>query len=258
MQRVLIIVVVCFFHFSAFSQDFLQVGVRGGLNYAWHSGYRNLITSDEYRVRYFDHRVLGPHFGITANYELTYFLSVQPEINFSSQGGGVRTSYHDDNLDAFDNTLMESHFFFRANYLQAPLLVKAMTGEENLGFFVNTGPYFGYWLSGRSRTLETDWVTGEQRWHTEKIEFEDNFRRLDIGWIVGIGFLRPIGKGDLFVEFRYNYGFSDLLKMDNVPREYQGISNRFATFSIGYFYPIGKMGWIKEKVKTFDEEELIF
>ncbi|WMJ71603.1 porin family protein [Cytophagaceae bacterium ABcell3] len=234
------------------AQDYLTIGARAGLNIAWQNGYETWVSDNNFRTRVNNQNILGPSFGAHASYELKYWLAVQTEINFLRLGGGVVTTLHDDDLGFEDSRLYDEGMMFRTNHLQMPFLIKFITGEEKLGAFFNLGPYVGYRFSGNTRTALTNYETGDiEGWQQASLDY-DGLRRFDAGFVIGGGFMKPLGKGDIFTEVRYTHSFSDMFDIGEAPKGYRGISNRAITISFGYMYPLGKMGWIKEKIDEND------
>lgn len=130
-----------------------------------------------------------------------------------------------------------------ANYLEIPLLAKAQFGGEKFKGYAVLGPYAGYWIGGKTKTT----ILGAES--NESIEFDndindDGYRqnRLDFGLSGGIGMQYAIGRGNIFLDARYDFGLSDRNKYETEPDGYKKQSNRSAQLSLGYAFRISKEG----------------
>ena len=105
---------------------------------------------------------LGPYFGVVASFKISEHFSLQPELNFSSQGGkkkgkqaiatasipGVPSSI---TLPSYLYLNMDAKAIL--NYIELPVLASANFHlSKTVDFFVNAGPYIGYLLSAKTKS----------------------------------------------------------------------------------------------------------
>lgn len=130
---------------------------------------------------------LGATAGLIADVALSEKLALHPELLFSQKG--LRTE--DTGLGGFSSSLQ-----FRVNYLDLPVLLRLRAGS----FFAEAGPQAGYLLTAKntetrgSGTVPTTTVT---RTGTAGL------RRLDLGYVLGIGYQL---RGHWELGARYNGG----------------------------------------------------
>ena len=213
----------CFFNINAQ----IMIGPKLGLNLA---SFSNITTTgSEKKVPN-----MGINFGGVFNFAFGDMFSLQPELLYS--GKGCKTKDGDD------------YFSENTNYLEMPILFKGSFGKKDFKVFVNLGPYFGYWMSGKSIIK----ISGDKT--TESITFDENQginpdgstytakpNRLDIGLAFGAGVLYKLGPGSLMGELRYDLGLSNLTKYTGTePPDAENIKNRVFTISVGYLFKIGK------------------
>lgn len=133
------------------------------------------------------------NFGIVAEKSFSDKFSFQPEIMYSIQGFSV-----DDDVVTL-------------NYLNLPLMGKYYITK---GFSLEAGPQIGFLLSAKN----------------EEINVKNNFKTLDLGVNVGLGYKLNNG---LNFGARYNLGLSNI-------NDVQGSTDKFrhgvVQVSIGYFF----------------------
>jgi len=126
-----------------------------------------------------------------------------------------------------------------ARYLEVPIYLKFTKEKLGVKFFVNGGVYLAYWTSGK---LESS-IDGSGEIIREDYEFttepdEDGFQdnRTDIGMSVGLGSIIPVSNSNLMIDFRYNYGFSDVNKLETEPEGYEKVTNRTFSITVAYLF----------------------
>ena len=90
-----------------------------------------------------------------------------------------------------------------------------------LSFYQGAYAQFGY-LMDHSNDIE-DWPKDEPR---EELDWKDEYRRLDFSLVGGIG---AIFNNGIFVDVRYDYGLTKVLKNGEA-------NNRGLELSIGYMF----------------------
>ncbi|WP_400194130.1 porin family protein [Hymenobacter sp. B81] len=153
----------------------VHVGLKAGTSYTKLRGNDPEQLSSASNAYY-----LGFHGGALVNFAVTQAVSIQPELLYSQKGARNKIN-HD--------------YHTRLHYLDLPIAVKVALGQT--GFFVDAGPQFGYLLRGKSGVGK----------YTYKVH--DQYERIDIGFVAGLGYQLPIG---LQAGFRYNGGFTRLNK----------------------------------------------
>ena len=96
-----------------------QLGVKGGLNVAELTGREG--ESSSYKAFY--------HVGVFYQANLLGPLSIQPEVQYSLQGGNLKSAF--------------TNYDSKLHYLTVPILAKLTLGPV----FVEAGPQFGVLLS---------------------------------------------------------------------------------------------------------------
>ncbi|MDF0715979.1 porin family protein [Muricauda sp. 334s03] len=179
-----------------------------------------------------------PHFGITfgpqatsfhsdsydSEFQFGFFLggsfslplskrfSLEPQLVYSRKGGKG---------DYYINNFYEGSVRFKLHYLETPLLLNIHTKSVvdiiiggYTGFLVDTNfDYSTYYYYGYG---ELD---------------NDQFEKMDLGLITGIGINMPNGK----IVLKYSHGLSDVAKDGNAYLFLEGAKNQSFSFSyIGY------------------------
>jgi opacity protein-like surface antigen len=149
-----------------------------------------------------------PKFGFQAGGLLEYSFSssfaLQPELLYVNSGG----KYEED-------------VTFNFHSIQLPVNLKYKVGTENLKFYVTAGPYLSYVISGKLKQgpVSVDAFSDEAGLSLKHFDF-------GLGAGLGIEFLNNYIAG-----VGYNYGLSNLTKVDNVK-----IKTGTFNLSIGYLF----------------------
>lgn len=148
----------------------VNLGLKGGLNVAsWdHSQNQNLNSR------------IGYHAGLFANIPVSYPISIQPEVVYSSQGVKYTEA-------GFEHSLA-------LNYVNIPVMVQANVGK---GFYAQVGPQLGILTSVDDEVNDTE--TGFFQ--------KNDFKSTDVALGVGLGFKGLSGFG---VDARYNLGLTNI------------------------------------------------
>ncbi len=158
-------------------------GVRGGVNFA------NITTNDdlgspESRTNFYA--------GLVAELPLQERFSLQGEVFYSGQGFERNIPLVANEKIAYTN---------KADYIQVPLLAKFYIVE---GLSIAAGPQFGFKVSEKV-AYDSSAVVGSIE--TDKIQTFD---------FQGTGGLEYKFDNGLFIQGRYTYGFSDLVKKNDI------------------------------------------
>lgn len=207
----------------AFAQAPIYVGLQGGLSIPnLHASGGNEV-SEGYSSR------MGPYFGVFGRYRFSRLFSLEPEVNYSAQGGKKdgrqAIAASDVNPLAPAGTYYYANFksVARLNYLQVPVLTKfSFRLSDRLELSVDAGPYVGYLLGAKNETSgksnvyadreETQpFPVGEQSFDGSQ-DITDQLHRFTWGAQGGIGLEATLGQGYLFVHGGGNYGFTNIQK----------------------------------------------
>jgi Outer membrane protein beta-barrel domain len=202
---------------------------------------------------------LGPEFGIFAEFKFSDLFSLQPMLEFSSQGGKK------DGLQAFPTpsqisemypsgeapTYLYANFKSNAiiNYLMIPVLAKFGHTFNNSPFrvYIDAGPFVGFLIYAKQETSgSSEYYTdpqgtqalpiGAQSFdHTQDIRDQLNSVNFGVEGNIGIGY--SMGSGNIFFEAGGNYGFLNIQKGTANGKNNTGA----ATAVLGYSY------WLKSK-----------
>lgn len=203
-----------------------KVGVQAGLtsnHLTAHSGY---AYDRVYELE------PGVTIGVPVRYEFVDWFALQAEISY------MQKNYSFSRANSYELYNGE----VRNDYMELPLFARFSFGGEKLRGFLNTGAYFGYWMSshlqmGLDQTFDYD--NSHLIYSDGKVPFDsrrDN--RFDGGLVGGIGLqyqLTP--RVQLVAEGRYYLGLTDLQK-EYMLKQYHRYNNTFV-FQIGCMFTLG-------------------
>jgi hypothetical protein len=230
-----------FIGFQARSQD-IYLGVKGGIgipNLKAGSGASEI--SKGYSSR------LGPYFGVFGDFHLTRVFSLQPEINYSSQGGKKdgrqAIPAQEFNPQAPANTFVYANYKSNAklNYIEVPVLAKfTFPLGEKWNFIVDAGPYVGFLASAKNVTSGSSYVYADrdeqQALTPQPVPFDstddikDQIHTANVGIQGGVGLSLKLNESYLFVHAGGNYGFMNIQKNPINGKNHTGA----ATVVVGY------------------------
>jgi hypothetical protein len=144
----------------------------------------------------------GMTFGISADYKLNIEkLFLKGELGFEQKGAKYLDLYA---MDAGGSSSGGSTYY-TYNYINLPILLKLKIGSKN-NFFLNTGIYTGYLISGVERyqgTFEGQYIDQKNAMDMQ------NHKRLDFGLAFGGGVGIPIlTKDKVMLEARYDFALT--------------------------------------------------
>ena len=205
----------------------ISFGIKAGVNFANVNATQAL---DQLTPDFKD--IMTYSFGGVAELGINENFAIQSELLYTQKGFGLREGV---NVDLFNIPLplgvtAESRF----NYLEVPLLAKVKFGNDQVKGFLTAGPTFGYATSGRLVTKAN--VLVDFRLVDTPINLDAiNFQRFEVGGALGGGVAFDTDFGELFVEARYNHGFSQLY---DIPLVDETLRNRNIALSAGIMIPI--------------------
>jgi hypothetical protein len=232
----------------------VTLGVRGGLsipNLTAGSGNQNPLNTG-YSSR------LGPDAGVFAEFKFSDLFSLQPMVEYSSQGGKK------DGLQAFPTpsqvaamyppgaapTYLYANYNSEAklNYLMIPVLAKFGWNFKNSPWriYADAGPFVGFLLSAHQVTSgESPFYTdpagqqalpgGSQSFNNTQ-DIKDQLHTTNFGFEANVGLNYKLGLSNVFIEGGGNYGFLNIQKGTANGKNNTGA----ALAAVGYSYSFGK------------------
>src|SRR5258708_7904911 len=250
----LLLFIMAFFSCYTVEAQHFALGVRGGISIpnltAGGNNQNPLNTGYGSRV--------GPDAGLFAEFKFSDLFSLQPMVEYSSQGGkknGLQAFPTPDEIAAMyppgqSPTYLYANFHSEAklNYLMIPLLAKFGWNFKNapLRIYVDAGPFVGFLLSAKQVTsgnspFYTD-PAGQQALPGGSHSFDnsqnikDQLHTTNMGIEGNVGLNYRFGVNNIFIEGGGNYGFLNIQKGSQNGKNNTGA----ATAIIGYSYWFGK------------------
>jgi hypothetical protein len=242
-----------FFCFNTRAQD-VAIGVRGGIsipNLTAGGSEENPLNSN-YSSRQ------GPDFGLFAEFKVSNLFSIEPMVQYSSQGGKK------DGLQAFPTPAAAAGYYqqqgqtaptylyanynsqAKLNYRMIPVLAKFgwnFSKSSPWRVYVDAGPFVGFLLNAHQVTSGSSEFYADAggtqpltAFGTQNFDNNQNIKSqlntTNFGVEGNLGFAYKIGAGDLFIEGGGNYGFLNIQKGTANGKNNTGA----ATADIGYSY----------------------
>lgn len=184
MKKTILIVAAFFTIVAASAQSDkteFQYGVKGGVNFSTIANENSNVDSPDKRTSFYG--------GLVAELPLHERFSLQGEAFYSGQG--------------FDRSVPGSKdkAEYQVSYIQVPLLAKFYLVE---GLSIAAGPQFGFKIN---EELDFDPKNGGGDYETNEL------KTFDFQGTAGLEYKFHNG---LFLQGRYSYGFSDLIKDESI------------------------------------------
>ena len=230
------------------------IGLRGGISIPnlTSSGNEQNPLNTGYSSR------LGPEFSVFAEFKISELFSIEPMIEYSSQGGkknGLQAFPLPDGLSSMFPpgevpTYLYANFNSEAklNYLMIPILAKFghTFNQSPWRIYADAGPFVGFLLSAKQVTSGESEIyldpggtqsfpVGSQSFNNTQ-DIKDQLNTTNFGVEGNIGLNYAFGQNNLFIEFGGNYGFLNIQKGTADGKNNTGA----ATIVLGYAYWIGK------------------
>ncbi len=234
---------------TATAQSF-SLGARGGIsipNLTAGSGNQNPLNTG-YSSR------LGPEAAILAEFKFSRLFSVQPMIEYSSQGGKK------DGLQGFTTPGAMAAFFppgqapeylyadykseAKMNYVMIPVLAKfgRNMGKSHWRIYIDAGPFVAFLLAAHQVTSgESQFYldpagkqalpAGQQSFNNTE-DIKDQLHTTNVGIEGNVGLNYRCRSNNFFIEGGGNYGFLNIQKNARNGKNNTGA----ATVAIGYNY----------------------
>ncbi len=172
--------------------------------------------------------------GVISEIMLGNNFGIQPELNYEKSGFQINEGL---DIDIFNVPVpIGLKAKVKVDYLTMPILAKYKIGSGPVKGYISAGPNFRYAMKGEVKTFAT--VLIDIPVWSQDINFSgDNVQRMDIGGIVGAGVSFTTGPGQLFIDARYNHGFT---QVDNFSFADLKMKNTGMGINIGYMMPLTK------------------
>lgn len=193
----------------------INIGARGGISIPDLKG--NNEQSKGYTSR------LDGYGGVFVNFRLTRSLYLQPEINFSPQGG-QRTGMQPVPSDAISGISLPPGMTLYANfktvtminYIEIPILLKLESGHK-LKYFVCFGPHVSFLLEAKTKTSGSSSLYLDEAGTIPLTDggeplpafsfdgttnIKESIKKVNAGVQGGVGLQYPVGPGSVFIEGR--------------------------------------------------------
>lgn len=235
------------------AQNF-ALGVRGGIsipNLSAGGSEQNPLNTG-YSSRF------GPDAGIFAEFKFSNLFSIQPMVEYSSQGGkknGLQALATPAELAAAfppgqAPTYLYANYKSEAklNYLAIPILAKFGWNFKHapLRVYVDAGPFVSFLVSAKQVTsgssnlysdeAGTQPVTPGPQSFKASTDIKDQLNTTNLGIEGNVGLAYILKNSDIFIEGGGNYGFLNIQKGTANGKNDTGA----ATATVGYSYWFGK------------------
>lgn len=251
MKNIGVLLVVWFiFSGSAWSQHHL--GVRGGYS----GGTARFDPGEETRM------LFGwPSGGISWKYYSSQRVAggIQADLQVVKKGYRMLL-----NPEVVDEQVVYRDFYERTlNAVELPFMWQPhlYAFDRKVRFYMNLGIYLAYIYDSyeKSGVIEGNVVTSEGKYSLRSTR--DN--QFEYGLCGGFGVSYLFGRIETFLEARYSFGYSDILKAkDKYPgNKYRRSPVDMLNFSMGFYYRLGKGGILappaqKDRIKMGGWDDL--
>lgn len=250
---VLVLFLNLYFCFTVQAQD-VALGVRGGIsipNLTAGSGNQNPLNTG-YSSR------LGPDFGAFAEFKFSGLFSLQPMIEYSSQGGkknGLQAFTTPDEMAQMFPPGQAPNYLYanykseaKLNYVLIPILAKFGWNfkKSPLRIYGDVGPFAGILVSAHQVTsgqsefytdpAGTQALPGGPQSFDANTNVRNSLHRFNAGIEGNVGLSYRIGTSSIFIEGGGNYGVFNIQKNALDGKNETGA----ASATIGYSYWFGK------------------
>jgi hypothetical protein len=166
-------------------QAHAQFGVKGGVNFAELQGRDG--ESSSYKTFY--------HVGVLYQWNVLGPLAIQPELQYSVQGGDLKGAFTD--------------YTTKLHYFTVPVLAKVTLGP----IFVEAGPQFGYLVhANQDGKVQISNTNGSASYGQVSQTATDQYKGFDFSLAAGAG----LKFGGLSLGARYVAGLNDINDVRNL------------------------------------------
>lgn len=221
---------------EAQAQPEVLIGGRTGMNigsFRWDAATRNNSNVNTKSS-------IGPHVSFVTVVKFAHWFGLQAEAGYVQRG--AKAVFDADNLQGQNEqgqtvTVKDYHeeLLYKVNYIDVPLLARFQLGSDKFAFVGKLGPTFSLALNGTGRnTVSYSDAQGKEQptiQNTNKLNFDKDFNRFDIGATVALGTEIGAGPGAVIFDLRYILGITDASKAKKIDDR---VKNRSFQIGIGY------------------------
>ena len=219
-----------------------KIGARAGFSLT-NANY-NFPSGDEELENLLDPKMKpGFQVGVVGDYELNTAFSVQSGILFATQGWKIDADYERSEGGFYSKDQIKGKT--NLNYFQVPILAIYKLDLSGAKLLLQTGPYFGYGLGGKSnnessilRKYNDEVIIDEKTSLDNKIKMgsgEDQVKAFDFGLNFGTG----VQFGNIQTTLSYSIGLVNLYNKSTLDIMDEDISMKNKGFSLTITYLFG-------------------
>jgi hypothetical protein len=231
----------------------VHLGAHGGISIPNLRGGSDNLFSKGFASRQ------GPYFGLTADFEMARRLSLDIDLNYTSQGGLRRglqpiTMELPPGLPIPPGTILYADFRNETilDYIEVPVLARYTFGDK-VRFFLDAGPYVGFLVRAKAVTEGASAIYLDEAGMmpviippaTDPAEYDfgaetdvkDSLETMNFGVAGGCGAIFPLGAGDIVLEARFQLG---LRTIQQRPETDGATQTGAVVISVGYRLPLAR------------------
>ncbi len=204
------------------AQTTIGFKVGGNTNYASLSG-----ISDDFLPNTFSYTRLSA--GVDVSIPIEKNFTFRPGLSYNEKGFIVKetTSFNTLGIDLPLGVKANTQI----NYVDASALMQYnYTAPSGFHAYAFAGPYLGYATKGFVQTKANFIIDINVKRFDLNLN-DDMYNRYELGLIGGGGLGAKMGKGEIFLDVKYQHGFTNQI---NDPVIDLGVKNRSVNYSIGY------------------------
>ncbi|MFN8349005.1 MAG: porin family protein [Spirosomataceae bacterium] len=209
----------------------VSIGARGGASFSKTTGTGGFAENFTGNLNY----ITSGNGGVFLQVPIVGSLSFRPELGYKQSGAGLSS---DNLLDLIGvNIPLGGSVKQRLTYIQAPLLLQYDFGYEDSPVkpYVILGPSFNYLADGKI-VSRADLILFRTQPTRTNIGL-GMFNRFEVGGTGGAGLSFDLGGAKLFVEGRYERGFT---RVYDTPVVQVPVYNQSFSVLAGFSIPIGR------------------
>ena len=212
--------------FATLSAQTISLGAKVGYNW-------NNVSAPAFNGTLDFKQMTNVNFGLVSQIGLTDNFSIQPELNYVQKGFRIQESK---DLTLYNVPIpLGVNAVTAVKYIDIPVLAKYKFRGAGASGYVFAGPSVGYALSGNLETHAQ--VIIDIKVASTPINLDAvNYKRFEVGGVVGAGFEVPIGSAKLFAEARYTHGFNQVYEVPVIGAQ---VKNTSFGVSAGFAVPFG-------------------
>ena len=237
---------------QSFAQKSLDIGIKGGLSIPnLTAGSSSNPINSGYSSR------LGADAAIHAEFHLSKYFSIQPQLEYIEQGGkknGAQAfSVPAEMMGLFPAGEVPPYLYAtyksvaKINYLMLPVFAKYRFDlGKHFGGYAAAGPFVSLLVSAKNITSgssiiyldneQTQPLSGTAQSFDKTEKIKNDLHSFNTGLSGHIGFDYKLPKGSVFIEAGGNYGFVDIQKEGPNGKNKTGA----ATINLGYQFTMCK------------------